>query len=68
MYKIPAELLLNFFESEFNIKKTSDPKEIRINSIFKQDSKYHCYINLDKGVYYNFKLWKCNSKKSNRRK
>lgn len=56
MYKIPAELLLNFFESEFTIKRTSDPKEIRINSIFKQDSKYHCYINLDKGVYCDYKV------------
>ena len=56
MYKLPPELLLNFFESEFTIKKTSDPKEIRINSIFEKDSKYHCYINLDKGVYCDYKV------------
>ena len=56
MYKIPPELLLNFFDAEFNIKKTSDANEIRINSIYNQDTKFHCYINLQKGVYCDYKM------------
>lgn len=56
MYKLPAELLRNFFTSEFNIKPTSDGNEIRINSIYKSDSKFHCYINLNKGVYTDYKM------------
>ncbi len=52
--KIPERLLLQFLSSNFTIKKTSSG-EIRINSPFSQDKKYHLYIEPKKGVFNDFK-------------
>lgn len=52
--KIPERLLLQFLTSNFTLKKTSTG-EIRINSPFTQDKKYHLYIEPKKGVFNDFK-------------
>jgi len=55
MAKMIKSFLLNFLDTHFEIKKTSDNNEIRINSIYENDKSYHLYINLDKGVFTDFK-------------
>lgn len=54
--KIVKSFLKNFLNTHFEQKKTSDPNEIRINSIYENDKKFHCYINLEKGVFTDFKV------------
>lgn len=53
--KIPVGVLENFFNSNFTVKTTPDPNEIRINSIYSDDSKFHTYINLEKNIFNDFK-------------
>lgn len=52
--KISREILKSFLEEEFGeVKERGD--EFLINSPFTNDSKFHMYINPDKGVYNDFK-------------
>lgn len=53
--KIPKQLIVKFLENNFEVKKTSDPSEVRVNSIFKEDKKFHVYINLDKSCFSDYK-------------
>jgi hypothetical protein len=53
--KLPKEALSKFFSELFTIKETADKNEIRINSIYTNDEKYHLYINLEKGMFNDFK-------------
>src|SRR5574344_2420455 len=52
--KIPSNLIVNFLYSEFQPKPTSTA-ELRINSPFEEDTKFHCYISPEKSVYTDFK-------------
>lgn len=55
--KIPPQIILKFLKTNFNIKE-SPSGEVRINSPFANDNKYHCYININKGVVNDFKTGK----------
>ena len=52
--KIPETLLLRFLTDNFEIKKTST-NEVRINSPFKEDRKFHVYIEPSKSVFTDYK-------------
>jgi DNA primase len=52
---LPKSIYQNFLETNFIIKNTSDPDEVRINSIFCEDKKYHLYFNLSNGLFTCFK-------------
>lgn len=58
--KIPEQLLMRFLENNFEIKRTSS-NEIRINSPFKEDRKFHVYIEPRKSVFTDFKIQKSGS-------
>lgn len=55
MFKIPSFAVENFIKSEFKYKLTSDKKEIQICSIYTQDVKFKCYINVEQFVFCDFK-------------
>lgn len=55
MFKIPSNVVKDFLESEVGIKTTNDPNEVRIKSIYEQDTKYKCYISLDRFQFCDFK-------------
>lgn len=52
--KIPETLLMKFLSDNFEIKQTST-KEVRINSPFKEDRKFHVYIEPSKSVFTDYK-------------
>jgi len=52
--KIPKNLIVKFIKDNFSTKETSTG-ELRINSIFDNDKKYHLYIEPDKEVFNDFK-------------
>lgn len=52
--RIPEKLLFSFLREHFTIKETSTG-EIRINSPFTQDKKFHCYIDPKQGLFNDFK-------------
>lgn len=51
---IPESLLVKFFNDNFSVKTTSTG-ELRINSIYTNDKKYHLYINPKSGLFIDFK-------------
>jgi hypothetical protein len=53
--KIPVNILRSFLDTHFEVKETTDPNEVRINSIYENDSKQHLYINLRLGVFFDHK-------------
>lgn len=55
MFRIPADIVLAFVQSEVSFKPTNDRKEIRICSIYELDKKYKCYINTEKFQFCDFK-------------
>src|SRR5574344_1931220 len=55
MTKIPASLIVSYLYSEYQPKKVNGSNELRINSPFIEDTKFHCYINPDESVYTDFK-------------
>ncbi|MDR0676766.1 MAG: hypothetical protein LBF97_07005, partial [Elusimicrobiota bacterium] len=52
---LPKNVYQSFLETNFTVKKTSDPNEVRICSIFCDDKKYHLYFNLINGLWTDFK-------------
>ena len=52
--KIPENLIINFLKTNFEVKETSTG-ELRINSPFAQDRKFHLYIEPKRGVFNDFK-------------
>jgi len=52
--KIPESLIVSFLKTNFEVKETSTG-ELRINSPFSQDRKFHLYIEPKKGVFSDFK-------------
>lgn len=52
--KIPETLLMRFLSDNFEVRKTST-NEIRINSPFKEDKKFHVYIEPSKSVFTDYK-------------
>jgi DNA primase len=54
-FKIPKEVITSFIEKNFGQIKNTSSGEIRINTPFANDNKFHMYINLDKGLVYDFK-------------
>jgi DNA primase len=54
MIKIPQTTIVAFLNDNFTVKETSTG-EIRINSPFLQDDKFHLYINPEEGVFKDFK-------------
>lgn len=54
MFSVPKDVLINYLSSEFKIKNTSDPDEIRINSIYEKNYKYKCYINTSTFKFIDF--------------
>ena len=54
-FKIPAATTMAYIQAELKFKTTQDPNEIRINSIYENDSKFKCYINIDTFQFCDFK-------------
>jgi len=54
-FKIPENIILAFLQDNFGDIKHTSSGEIRINSPFADDRKFHMYINPDKGVVHDFK-------------
>jgi len=52
--KIPSSIIVSFLHDNFEVKETSTG-ELRINSPFTQDNKFHLYINPEQGVFKDFK-------------
>jgi DNA primase len=52
---LPRNVYRSFLETNFIIKNTNDPDEVRINSIFCDDKKFHLYFNLSNGLWTDFK-------------
>lgn len=55
MFKIPEKVVRDFLDAEVGIKPTNDSKEVRIKSIYEQDTKFKCYISLDRFQFCDFK-------------
>jgi hypothetical protein len=55
MLKIPRQTLISFLENNFGEIKETSTGEIRINSPYANDNKFHLYINPEKGVFNDFK-------------
>lgn len=55
MFKIPETIVRKFLVKNFGVVKETSTGELRINSPFANDSKFHMYINPTKGVVYDFK-------------
>ena len=53
--KIPVSIIYSFLIDTFGEVKETTTGELRINSPFAQDSKFHMYINPSKGVVHDFK-------------
>lgn len=53
--KIPENIVIAFLEDNFGDIKRTNSDEIRINSPFVDDRKFHMYINPVKGVVHDFK-------------
>lgn len=58
--KIPEKMLMRFLAENFEIKQTST-NEIRINSPFKEDKKFHVYIEPKKSLFTDYKSGKSGS-------
>jgi len=55
-FKIPENIIIAFLENNFgDVKRTTSSDEIRINSPFSDDRKFHMYINPEKGLVNDFK-------------
>jgi len=54
-FKIPESTIKSFITTNFGEFKETSSGEIRINSPFEQDGKFHLYINSEKGVVHDFK-------------
>lgn len=54
-FKIPEKILLNFLKTSFGEVKVTATGEWRVNSPFAKDTKFHLYIEPNKGVVYDFK-------------
>lgn len=54
-FKIPSDVVKTFLYSETEVRPTSDPAEVKIKSIYTQDKKFKCYINLEKFQFCDFK-------------
>ncbi len=55
MFKIPEQVVKDFLVAEVGVKTTNDPNEVRIKSIYEQDTKYKCYISLSNFQFCDFK-------------
>lgn len=55
MFKIPSGVVKDFLQAEAEMKPTNDPNEVRIKSIYENDSKFKCYINTEKFQFCDFK-------------
>lgn len=53
--KIPEEVIVKFVEENFEYKWTTTHDELRINSPFQMDKKFHLYINPKKGMFIDYK-------------
>ena len=53
--KIPASIIKSFLVDNFDAVKETSTGELRVNSPFAFDNKFHLYINPEKGVVHDFK-------------
>ena len=54
-FKIPENIIIAFLQDNFGDIRHTSSDEIRINSPFADDRKFHMYINPTKGVVHDFK-------------
>jgi DNA primase len=54
-FKIPENIILAFLEDNFGEIRRTTSEEIRVNSPFVDDRKFHMYVNPEKGVVNDFK-------------
>jgi len=54
-FKIPENIVIAFLQDNFGDLKFNSTGEIRINSPFADDRKFHMYINPEKGMVHDFK-------------
>lgn len=54
-FKIPQSIIISFIKSHFDEMKETSTGEIRVNTPFDNDTKFHLYINPTKGVVKDFK-------------
>lgn len=54
-FKIPENIIIAFLEDNFGEVKKTTSEEIRVNSPFVDDRKFHMYVNPQKGVVNDFK-------------
>ena len=54
-FKIPENIIIAFLQDNFGDLRKTSSDEIRINSPFADDRKFHMYINTEKGVVKDFK-------------
>lgn len=54
-FRIPPQIIISFINSHFTGVKETSTGEIRVNTPFANDSKFHLYINPVKGVVKDFK-------------
>jgi DNA primase len=54
-FTIPENIVIAFLQDNFGDIKHTSTGEIRINSPFEDDNKFHMYVNPEKGVVHDFK-------------
>lgn len=54
-FKIPPEVIIKYLEDNFGEVRQTSTGELRVNSPFSNDKKFHLYVNPEKAVFHDFK-------------